>query len=118
MKEVHKLYSNDYGIAFKWKINDSLTGKKIQLVFNDVSLNLSKKKLRKFLNAIELSLEEEPSCLKCENPEECKSYLLDTPSTMVRLAMSYNELKLLKDLIEGAFFQMEIDKLLNDNLIG
>ncbi|MEM6684785.1 MAG: hypothetical protein AAF617_03225 [Bacteroidota bacterium] len=117
MDEIHHLYNNDYGIAFRWKHHDPKERKKIQLVFNDLGFSLTTKNFNKFLKNIRTSLAYPPICDMCEGEDDCKSYVLETPSSMISLAVSYIELKKLEELLEGALFQIEMDNLLGTDVI-
>jgi len=117
LREIHHLFDNDYGIAFRWKHCGPKEFKKIQLVFNDIGFNLSMRNFKKFLNNIKTTLEYPPICDACDDHGNCKSYLLETPSSMISLAVSYTELKKLEELLEGAFFQIEMDNMLGTDAI-
>lgn len=112
MEEIHHLFDNDYGIAFQWKHCEPKECKKVQLIFNNVGFSLTMRNVKKFLKNIKTTLACPPICEKCNDHENCKSYLLETPSSMINLAVSFVELKKLEELLEGALFQIEMDNML------
>ncbi|MEM6722121.1 MAG: hypothetical protein AAF611_22530 [Bacteroidota bacterium] len=117
MSEIHHLFDNEYGIAFRWKHCGPKEYKKIQLVFNNIGFSLTSRNFTKFLKNIKTSLAFPPICDTCDDHEDCKSYLLETPSSMISLAVSYMELKKLEELLEGAQFQIEMDNMLGTDVI-
>lgn len=108
-RDIHILYYNPFGIGFLW--NNIPKKLKIQLVFN---LELEKSELELFRELIEDASINYSKCHKCQNPENCRSILLVTPLTGLSLVVSTNELKAIKDLIEGVLFNWNLQDLLDD----
>ncbi len=109
MSDIIKIYHNSFGVAFRWK--PSLRAKncqKIQLVFREMGFHLSIDEIGLFRELIQDSLNQE-LCESCEANKDCKAHLLQTPSTMVNLAISYNELTLLDELVTGTLFYAKFD---------
>ena len=118
MKDIHKLYYNDLGIIFKWKNINSPEARKIQLVFRDTGLSLTKKQLLKLLECTTHVIDNVSLCETCKNDESIKPLLLETPTSMVSFAMSYMEIIKMEDLIKGALFQLEMDEILKKNKLS
>lgn len=112
MDNIHELYYNKFGIAFRWFLSNDKTSKKIQIVFRDTGLYLSKKQIISFLNQTETVLKTQPLCNDCKYNKNCKSYLLEIPIASVSFAMSYNEITQFIDLLKGTLFQIEMDTIL------
>jgi len=110
LKDINQLHHNSYGIAFKWESNIMNTAA-IQLVFRDINMSLPLSKLHVFLNNVQKTLSEEP--IKPITDNNSKSYVLETPSSLISLVMSFNELENLQDLLEGAIFKINMEIMLN-----
>ncbi|PCJ95282.1 MAG: hypothetical protein COA50_08695 [Flavobacteriaceae bacterium] len=120
MKDIDPIYSNGFGIAFQWKKGTSVHDEKIQMVFRDTGLLLSKKELLLFAKNIECTKNAHGLCGQClKSDRDCRALLLDTPAPQVTMAVSQNELSAIQDLVEGTLFNMNLDKLIggicNDN---
>ena len=111
--EILNIYSNSYGISFKWKYGVKKNKDKVQMVFRDTGLLLTRKELIQFSKNIQCTLNGEEGCHRC-NEEDCRSLLLDTPAPQISLAVSKRELGALEDLVEGTLFQMDLDTYLNN----
>ena len=107
------LYSNKIGITFQWqKTNNSpRTYKTINLLFNNMGLRFDMVELKVFLQDVEFALNKPIAC-KGDNPKDCQSMILETPLSQLSLAMSYNELLLMKDLVAGTLFEIELSSML------
>lgn len=114
-EDIHPIYNNNYGIAFQWKKNTSKDIKKIQMIFRDTGLLLTKKELQQFSWNIKCTIAEgeQSLCCDCSQKEFCRALLLDTPAPQVTLAMSYKELHAVRDLVEGTLFQLDLDNFLD-----
>jgi len=108
MKDIYPVYHNNFGIAFKWKRCTVKDLNKVQLVFRNTGLLLSKTQLIQFSNDINKALHNKCKC------SECNLTLLETPIEQVNFSMSQEELLSIQDLIEGAIFQLDLDDLLNN----
>lgn len=115
--DLNKLYSNDIGIAFKWKgtYDGHPYHDKINIVFNGTGLHFDHTELYIFLQDIENALSKPIHC-ESKYPKECKSMLLETPLSQLSFAMSYNDLTLMKELIEGSLFQISLASILQNIL--
>lgn len=107
-KEICKIYHNNFGIAFVWNLPKAAKSNKVQLVFNHLGFQLSLKEIELFAKQIEISRTSYASCGSCSLKKECKSILLETPSSLVSLAVNKEELDLLADLVNGTLFWLQL----------
>ncbi|WP_282159617.1 hypothetical protein [Ulvibacterium marinum] len=112
MQDINPIYHNPFGVAFQWKRNSVKDINKVQLVFRDTGLLLSRKELTDFQKNIKCALESHTLCQDCQQNESCRALLLDTPAPQVTLALSKKELNAVHDLVEGTLFQLQLDNLL------
>lgn len=117
-KDIDKLYANSIGISFKWKHVKGEKRNKIQLVFKDTGMFLTKKQLLQFFNYINTAIYKSSKCGSCELNNKCKSILLETPVELLSFAVNYNELSLLKELVEGTFFEINLKNILKSRNIS
>lgn len=113
MQDIYPIYHNPFGVAFQWKRNNARDIKKVQLVFRDTGLLLSKNELIDFKKNIQCTMKSNTTCKECQNNESCRALLLDTPAPQVTLAMNRKELKAVHDLVEGTLFQLNLDNYLS-----
>ncbi|UZO81734.1 hypothetical protein NBT05_04515 [Aquimarina sp. ERC-38] len=110
MEEIDLIYKNNIGMAFYWK---ACTNKsKIQVIFKDVGFLLNTSELFLFSSQCQQSLLSS-TCSECGN-DNCKSYLLKTPSSKIDLAVSKNELKDIDDLLVHTVDKVTISQLLRN----
>jgi hypothetical protein len=112
MKEIERIYYNEFGVAFYWKKHNNILRDKIQMVFKETGFYFTYKELVFFAKLIEDSTHEN-SCKDCSLKHNCGRFLLKTPFTPVDLAVSFNELTCIKDLVEGALFKINLERYLN-----
>lgn len=113
MEEINLIYRNSFGIAFQWAQNSVNDKKKVQLVFRDTGLLITKKELMQFQKNIKCTMKSNSLCKDCQQNESCRALLLDTPASQVTLAMNQKELQDVSDLVEGTLFQLNLDNHLN-----
>lgn len=113
MKDIIPIYTNKFGIAFQWKRSDIKQFGKIQVVFRDTGLLLSKEELVQFAEHIKCAKNGRGFCENCSQQEDCRGLLLDTPAPQVTMAVSLNELDAIQDLVEGTLFHMNLDNYLD-----
>ncbi|MCO6147324.1 hypothetical protein [Flavobacterium sp. NRK1] len=113
MKEVEQIYYNDFGVAFHWKKNDRVLTHKVQIVFKETGFYLSYDEIKAFAQIIDNTCEE-MICNSCSFRSKCYKYLLKTPLQQVDLAVSRSELFLIKDLVEGTLFNMDLHNYINN----
>ena len=118
MNDINTFYYNDFGIAFQWKRCAAKDFRKVQLVFRNTGLLLSLKELIKFLKNIDKSLNFTSKYENCKPCKVCQSILLEAPNSQISFAMSYHELRSLKDLIKGTLFQLALDNLLKEKEVN
>ena len=106
---VYKIFENKIGISFQWQKNAVLT----QVIFRDVGFHLSVDEIVLFLDQIELSRLNRP-CIECKLGKNCRSMLLKTPANKVSMAVSFNELIEIEDLLKGTLFQIELNTFLHN----
>ena len=117
MDEIHTIYYNNFGIAFKWKRSSSKDLKKIQLVFRDAGFYLTFNELTHFSELIAKALSQPSACKDCKKNKSCQSILMETPLPQISFIMAHHELVQMQDLIEGTLFQFGLNELLNQHLI-
>jgi len=115
MEDIHTIYYNNFGIAFQWKRNLGKDIHKIQLVFRETGLFLSKEELVYFKKQVRSALLGSKTCDNCTTKNTCRSTLLETPIPQVSFAVSKNDLSQLENLLEGTIFQLGYNNLLNSN---
>lgn len=118
MEDINTLYYNDFGIAFQWQRGLAKNIKKVQLVFRNTGLFLTSSELMHFFKQIEATINSPNMCKDCRHNESCKSLLLQTPAPQISFAVSYIELKKIRDLVKGALVQLELENVFKDNAIG
>lgn len=112
MKDIHPIYHNNFGIAFQWKRNSVKDILKVQIVFRDTGLLLSKEELTQFSKNIKYTKDNGSLCADCTKNESCKALLVDSPAKQITFAMNAKELAAIEDLVEGTLFQMNLDSYL------
>ncbi len=118
MQDINPLYHNWFGVAFQWKRNSVKDILKVQIVFRDTGLLLSKEELIQFSKNIKHAKNNSPLCSDCAHNESCKPLLVDSPAPQITFAMSAKELNGLQDLVEGTLFQMNLNNYLGRLCIG
>ncbi|MGR7812705.1 hypothetical protein [Lacinutrix undariae] len=107
--DIHKIYHNKFGIAFKWLQPVSKQKRnKVQIVFRDMGFYLTHKEVQQFYNCICDSQESEP-CSCCKTDCDTRNILIKTPSSKIDIALNAEELILVEDLIKGTLFQLDLD---------
>lgn len=112
MQDIHPIYHNSFGVAFQWKRNSVKDIMKVQIVFRDTGLLLSKEELDQFSKNIKYTKDNSTLCNDCAHNESCKALLVDSPAKQITFAMNAKELSALEDLVEGTLFQMNLDNYL------
>ena len=117
MEDIELIYNNRLGIAFHWKSNSNKITKKVQVIFRDTGLLLSKAELLLFSTNIDqlLGKSQQLLCKDCKNEGRCRSLLLESPVRQITFAVSYNEVVDLKDLIDNTLFQLNLSSYLSKN---
>ena len=114
MDDINPIYTNEFGLAFQWRENANKDMSKVQVVFKDMGLFLSKDELVHFSKNIVHAMETSPlQCKDCQHQEPCRKALLETPASQVTLALTTSELLDIKDLVEGTLFQLNLNSLLD-----
>ncbi|WP_324024881.1 hypothetical protein QSV08_16870 [Maribacter sp. BPC-D8] len=111
MNDIHPIYQNDFGIAFQWKREKPNEANKVQVIFRDIGLLLTKSELRHFSKCIADTVEngKDTICGDCKTKDSCRSLLLNTPAHQITFAVSYQEAIEVRDLINGTMFKLELD---------
>lgn len=118
MDDIYTIYYNSFGIAFRWKRGTAKNFNKIQLVFRDTGLFLTPKELIHFSENIKKALKEPYNREEYGTQNLCKTMLLEAPNPQTCFVMSYNELKLMDDLVQGSCFELNLNKLLENLTIS
>ena len=114
MQDIHPIYQNKFGVSFQWKRNIVQNLTKVQLVFRDTGLLLTKEELLLFSSNIQHTSDNKSLCSECIENTSCRALLVDSPAAQISFAFNLKELEDLKDLVEGTIFQMELDNYLGD----
>jgi len=117
MEEIDKIYSNSFGISFRWKNALVKNVEKTQIIFRDTGVFLSTSEIKNFSCLITAAIKRSLACGKCSYSDSCKSILLETPFNHINFAVNYNELINIDDLIKGTLFNLELNTVLNKNTI-
>ena len=112
MEEMHTIYSNSFGIGFYWKKEKEIVIEKIQLIFKDTGFYFTVLELKTFLRFIEASFSKNSCCKECNLKRKCDKFLLKTPCVQVDLAVSFDELEAVKDLVVGTLFYINLEEYL------
>ncbi|CAM1359440.1 conserved hypothetical protein [Tenacibaculum litopenaei] len=110
MDSIYKIYDNTIGISFRWKqVKSNLT----QIIFRDTGFHLTTEEIEFFIDKVCDAKMQKP-CKSCELSGDCRSVLLQTPSDKVSMAVNYEELGQIEDLLRGTLFQIRMNNYLND----
>ncbi|MFD0963253.1 hypothetical protein [Pseudofulvibacter geojedonensis] len=114
MNDIYRIYHNDIGIAFQWK-KDVEAGftETIQVVFRNTGFYLDYKEVKEFYNKAKVAHHLQ-QCEGCAKKGKCSSYLLQTPTDKVDLAVTKKELNSITDLLKGTLFQIELNGYINE----
>ncbi len=114
MSDIHRIYHNDFGIAFQWK-QDLAKNKRdqFQVIFRDTGFYLTLSQLENFAKLVQQAANR-GCCKDCKANNKCRSILLKTPAANVDLAVSEKELGSISDLLEGTLFQIQLERYLKD----
>ncbi len=111
MKDIHKLYHNDFGISFVWKNCIKKDKGLIELVFRDTGLSLKYNDIKTMYATVKSVINKSSVCKDCVNNSECRHLLLEIPKIRVCFAMNYFEMMEMLDLLKGTLFQIELREL-------
>lgn len=113
MEQIHQIYFNNLGITFYWEKEEGIIPNRIQLIFKEIGLFFTVPELKDFNYLIDESIAKNNCCENCNLNSNCK-YLLKTPLYPLDLSVSMNELKEIKDLVNGTLFRIQMEKYLNE----
>lgn len=105
MENASIIYQNEFAIAFYLPTpnNSNLAA---QLVFRDMGFYLTLDELKKFSCQTAEGLANR-KCANCPHQDNCRSLLLRTPSSKMDLAISHNELCLLREMLDHTILRVE-----------
>lgn len=109
MEQIHQIYLNSIGIAFYWEKEEGIIPNRIQLIIKEIGLFFSLTELKDFNYLIDESLVKNNCCEDCALKNSNCKFLLKTPLYPLDLSVSMNELKEIKDLINGTLFKIEME---------
>ncbi|SHJ25781.1 hypothetical protein [Pseudozobellia thermophila] len=109
MNDIDLIYNNSFGLAFQWKRDNGHNHNKVQLVFRDTGLFVTKEELLQFSKNIRRSIKHYQMCGSCPKKETCRSILVESPVPQITFAMNTEELGNVQDLVEGTLFQLNLD---------
>lgn len=113
MKQIEKIYGNDFGMAFYWKDKNKVLCDKVQLVFKEMGFYFTVAEMNAFVCLIEDSAIRNGCCKDCEMKNQCAKFLLKTPCSQIDLAVSMKELESIKDLVKGTLFKIDMEDYLS-----
>ncbi|MEO9894581.1 hypothetical protein [Aurantibacter sp.] len=113
MQDINTIYHNGLGVAFQWKNNPNDDNKKVQIVFRDTGLLLTREQLSKFSKNINFTRENSSLCKDCAEKESCRVLLVESPIPSVTFALNARELNEIQDLVDGTLFQLDLDIYVN-----
>ncbi|KAF2514513.1 hypothetical protein E0W68_13655 [Flavobacterium salilacus subsp. salilacus] len=107
MKEIEQIYHNEFGVAFHWIKNDAVLTERVQLIFKETGFYLEHHELDEFKMLVNATCAQY-NCNDCCYRQACQRVLLKTPVSEVDLAVTQKELYLIKDLMEGTLFNLNL----------
>ncbi len=107
MKEIEQIYHNELGLAFYWKRGEVVLKNRIQFIFKEMGFYLLPDEVEHFKQMAEGTINYH-NCQNCSYNKDCQKILLKTPIEGVDLAVTQNELNQIKDLMEGAVFNLNL----------
>ncbi|AXG73613.1 hypothetical protein DVK85_04955 [Flavobacterium arcticum] len=113
MKEIEQIYHNDFGVAFHWVKDDEVLTSRVQLIFKETGFYLEPHELDEFKMLVNATCTQY-DCSDCFYKQSCHKMLLKTPINEVDLAVTQKELYLIKDLMEGALFNLNLNNYINN----
>lgn len=113
MRDIDKLYHNDFGISFFWKSKVKSKNSLVELIFREAGLSLHSDDIKIMYDKVKSIVDKPSLCEDCQKNDNCKPFLLEVPNAMVSFAMSYQEMKEMSDLLKGTLFHLELNHLLN-----
>ncbi|HEA28399.1 MAG TPA: hypothetical protein ENH91_00125 [Leeuwenhoekiella sp.] len=105
MEHTHVIYENAFGIAF-YLPTPNTSNLDAQVVFRDLGFYLSLDELKQFSYQAVESLSKK-QCADCPHQDNCRSLLVRTPSSKMDMAISKNELYLLRELLDHTILRLE-----------
>lgn len=114
MQDIHPIYHNTLGVAFQWKRDTVRDRMKVQLVFRDTGLLLTKEELVLFSKNLKKTKENSSLCADCASNDSCKALMVDSPAPQITFAMNAKELEAVLDLVTGTLFHLDLDNYLGE----
>lgn len=114
MSAITPIYSNESGIAFYWNYSEHQKSTKVQLIFRDTGFYFTNQELEEFKAFITQTCEKTNSCASCINRKKCEKFLLKTPVSQIDLAVNFQELEGIQDLVCGTLFKLELIRFVNN----
>ena len=113
-RKMQDIYNNEYGVSFQWKRNNAKDIMKVQIVFRDTGMLLSKEELVQFSKNIKYTVANKSLCNDCVNNDSCRALLIDSPAPQITFAVNVKELDGIHDLVAGTLFQMNLNNFLDE----
>lgn len=111
MRSIYTIYENIVGTSFEM-INEEKKSL-IILEIGSISFMINQSELTNFVKSMEQIINYHKDCT-CPRDLKNKMVVYQADKTEIRMKLSYDELFLLKDLLKGTKFKLEMDKILND----
>lgn len=109
MKEIEQIYFNDFGVSFYWRKNDVVLKDRVQIIFKETGFYFTHDEVKHFAGIVSDMLAN-TKCNGCDFRNKCHKTLLKTPVKEIDLAVSIEELKDIKDLLEGTLFTIGLNE--------
>ena len=111
MRTINTIYENILGISFELfnKQKKSI----VILEIGSISFMINHYELINFINSMEQIIEHHKAC-SCPKNLKNKMVIYQADYTEIRMRLSYDELFLLKDLLKGTKFKLEMSEMLKN----
>lgn len=115
MKTLESIYNNTLGASYK--ITNGAEKNYLALEMNQVSFLINDVELKSFVNATGKIINHHSQCT-CPPDLENKMVIYKAKQTEIRMLLSFNQLKHLKDLLKGTQFKLSMNSLLDQYKIN
>ena len=109
MEQIQQIYLNSLGITFYWEKEEGIIPSRIQVIFKEIGLFFTIAELKDFNYLIDESIAKNSCCENCSLKNANCKFLLKTPLYPLDLSVSMDELKEIKDLVNGTLFKIQME---------
>lgn len=110
MRTIHTIYENILGITFE--LVDERERAIVVLEMGSISFMINHKELNSFIKSMEQIINYHKDCT-CPRDLKNKMVIYQAEEAEIRMNLSYQELHLLKDLLKGTKFKLEMNEMLS-----